>query len=419
MNKINNNVFIKNVLTLMAGTVIAQAVPIAIIPILTRIFTPEDFGLLAVYSAVVSILGSIVAGRYEVAILLPENDEDARVLLQVSVLVAAIVSLTIYVPVSIFNSEISRFLGNDDIAMWLYLIPISVFVTAFYQALTYWNNRGGRFKTTALSRVVQSLFQGSAQTSLGFVQLLGGLIWGQLIGLFLGMAYLLKKDRADKLILDNIESNKIKEQIKKYQKYPKYGVFGALCDASAIQMPVLMLTKFYSSSVTGMFSLTFRILNIPASIISSAIAQVLFKKVVEISHSEPEKLNKYIIKLFILLFITYLPIVPILFIWGEPLFSLVFGQQWGQAGVYAGYLVIAVAIRFSVSPLSAVLGLEQNIKMGVLWQVLYLCTITVTLYFSSFFSIEEFLIAFVVHEVVLYLIYFFLILKGTKEIAKC
>lgn len=418
MNKINNNVFLKNVLTLMAGTVIAQAVPIAIIPILTRIFTPEDFGLLAVYSAVVSILGSIVAGRYEVAILLPENDEDARVLLQVSVLVAAIVSLTIYVPVSIFNSEISKFLGNDDIAMWLYLIPISVFVTAFYQALTYWSNRGGRFKATALSRVVQSLFQGSAQTSLGFVQLLGGLIWGQLIGLFLGMAYLLKKDRADKLILEHIEFNKIKEQIKKYQKYPKYGVFGALCDASAIQMPVLMLTKFYSSSVTGMFSLTFRILNIPASIISSAIAQVLFKKVVEISHSEPEKLNKYIIKLFILLFITYLPIVPILFIWGEPLFSLVFGQQWGQAGVYAGYLVIAVAIRFAVSPLSAVLGLEQNIKMGVLWQVLYLCTITVTLYFSSFLSIEEFLIVFVVHEVVLYLIYFFLILKGTKEIAK-
>ncbi|MEV3814342.1 lipopolysaccharide biosynthesis protein [Aeromonas allosaccharophila] len=419
MNKIKNNVFLKNVLTLMTGTVIAQAVPIAIIPILTRIFTPEDFGLLAIYSAAVSILGAIVAGRYEVAILLPENDEDARVLLQVSVLVAAIVSLTIYVPVSIFNSQISKFLGNDDIAVWLYLIPISVFVTGFYQALTYWHNRGGRFKATALSRVVQSLFQGSAQTSLGFEQLLGGLIWGQLIGSFFGMAYLLKKDRTDKLILDKIESNKIKEQIKKYQKYPKYGVFGALCDASAVQMPVLMLTKFYSSSVTGMFGLTFRILNIPASIISSAIAQVLFKKVVEISHSEPEKLNKYIIKLFILLFITYLPIVPILFIWGEPLFSLVFGQQWGQAGVYAGYLVIAVAIRFAVSPLSAVLGLEQNIKMGSLWQVLYLCTITVTLYCSSSFSIEAFLIAFVVHEVVLYLIYFFLILKGTKEIANC
>lgn len=419
MNNIKKNVFLNNVLTLMTGAVIAQAVPIAIIPILTRIFTPEDFGLLAIYSAAVSILGAIVTGRYDVAIMLPENDEDARVLLQISVLVSAIVSLTIYVPVSIFNSQISKFLGNDDIAAWLYLIPISVFVTGLYQALTYWNNRVGRFKNTALSRVVQSLFQGSAQTILGFIQLMGGLIWGQVIGLFFGGGYLLKKDRVDKLIFDKIEANKIKEQIIKYQKYPKYGVIGALCDASAVQMPVLMLTKFYSSSVTGMFSLTFRILNMPASIISSSIAQVLFQKVVEISHSEPEKLNKYIIKLFILLFITCLPIVPILFIWGEPLFSIVFGQQWGQAGVYAGYLVIAVAIRFAVSPLSAVLGLEKNIKMGVLWQAFYLCTITVTLYFSSALSIEEFLIAFVVHEVVLYLIYFFLILKGTKQIAKC
>jgi len=39
--------FAKNVLTLMTGTTIAQAIPIAISPILTRIYTPEDFGVFA------------------------------------------------------------------------------------------------------------------------------------------------------------------------------------------------------------------------------------------------------------------------------------------------------------------------------------------------------------------------------------
>ncbi len=403
----------------MTGTGIAQAIPIAIIPILTRMFSPEDFGLLALYAACVSILGVVATGRYEIAIMLPKDDEDARLLLQLSMLVALFFSLLISIPISIWNAQIARFLGNEDIAVWLYLVPLSVLFTGIYQALTYWNNRQKKFINTAVSRVNQSLFQGFVQTSLGFLQVSGGLIWGQSIGIVSGSIYLLKKDRSYKSLIKKTKINSIQKQGIKYHKFPTYGVWGALCDAGAVQMPVILLTKFYSNSVTGMFSLTFRVLNMPTSIISSAIAQVLFQKVVEISQTEPEKLNLYIIKMFLLLFVIYLPAVPILFIWGESLFSIIFGNEWSQAGVYAGYLVIAVAVRFAVSPLSAVLGLEQNIKMGVLWQVLYLCTITVTLYFFSSLSIEEFLIAFVVHEVFLYLIYLFLILKGTKEIAKC
>ncbi|MBF4410223.1 lipopolysaccharide biosynthesis protein [Vibrio anguillarum] len=414
-----NKSFSKNVLTLMTGTGIAQAIPIAIIPILTRMFSPEDFGLLALYAACVSILGVVATGRYEIAIMLPKDDEDARLLLQLSMLVALFFSLLISIPISIWNAQIARFLGNEDIAVWLYLVPVSVLFTGIYQALTYWNNRQKKFINTAVSRVNQSLFQGFAQTSLGFLQVSGGLICGQFVGIVSGSIYLLKKDRNYKSLIRKSKINSIQKQGIKYHKFPTYGVLGALCDAGAVQMPVILLTKFYSNSVTGMFSLTFRVLNMPTSIISSAIAQVLFQKVVEISQTEPEKLNLYIIKMFLLLFFIYLPAVPVLFIWGESLFSIIFGNEWSQAGVYAGYLVIAVAVRFAVSPLSAVLGLEQNIKMGVLWQVLYLCTISVTLYFSSSLSIEEFLIAFVVHEVVLYLIYLFLILKGTKEIAKC
>lgn len=403
----------------MTGTGIAQAIPIAIIPILTRMFSPEDFGLLALYAACVSILGVVATGRYEIAIMLPKDDEDARLLLQLSMLVALFFSFLISIPISIWNAQIARFLGNEDIAVWLYLVPVSVLFTGIYQALTYWNNRQKKFINTAVSRVNQSLFQGFAQTSLGFLQVSGGLICGQFVGIVSGSIYLLKKDRNYKSLIRKSKINSIQKQGIKYHKFPTYGVWGALCDAGAVQMPVILLTKFYSNSVTGMFSLTFRVLNMPTSIISSAIAQVLFQKVVEISQTEPEKLNLYIIKMFLLLFVIYLPAVPVLFIWGESLFSIIFGNEWSQAGVYAGYLVIAVAVRFAVSPLSAVLGLEQNIKMGVLWQVLYLCTISVTLYFSSSLSIEEFLIAFVVHEVVLYLIYLFLILKGTKEIAKC
>lgn len=413
---LKNNEFAKNVLTLMTGTVLAQAVPIAIIPILTRIFTPEDFGLLALYGAFVSILGVVATGRYEIAIMLPKDDEDARVLLQVSAMVALCISIFISIPLFIWNMEIASFLGNEAIAHWVYLIPISVLLTGIYQALTHWNNRQKKFMNTAVSRVNRSLYQGGAQTGLGFAGVSSGLIWGQFIGITSSTTYLLIKDRSYKKILQKTDVDELKLQMKKYQRFPKYGVIGGLCDASGAQMPILMLTKFYSDTITGMFSLTFRVLNMPTAIISSAIAQVLFQKIVEISHTAPEKLNGYIIKIFFFLFLLCLPGVPILFIWGDSLFAFVFGEEWRQAGVYAGYLVIAVAIRFAVSPLSAVLGLEKNITKGVFWQVLYLFTIIPTLYFCSTLTVEKFLLAFVIHEVILYSIYMVLILKGTKEI---
>ena len=400
----------------MTGTVLAQAVPIAIIPILTRIFTPEDFGLLALYGAFVSILGVVATGRYEIAIMLPKENEEARVLLQVSVLFALFISLIVSIPILIWNVEVASFLGNEAIASWLYLVPASVTLTGVYQALTYWNNRQKRFRNTAFSRVNQSLFQGMVQTAMGLTKVTGGLIWGQFFGIISSTLYLLRKDSGYKKILQKTEVSTLKQKMKKYQKFPKYGIVGGLCDAGATQMPVLMLTKFYSSTVTGMFSLTFRVLNLPTSIVSSAISQVLFQKVVEISHNEPENLNKYIVKMFLFLFLVYLPVVPILFFWGDTLFAFVFGEEWRKAGIYAGYLVIAVAIRFAVSPLSAVLGLEENIKKGVFWQVLYLCTITPTLYFSSSLNVEQFFVAFVAHEIVLYGIYFVLILRGAKVI---
>ena len=415
---LKKNESVKNVLTLMTGTVLAQAVPIAIIPILTRIFTPEDFGLLALYAAFVSILGVIATGRYEIAVMLPKENEEAKTILQASIFIAFFLAVLLTIPILIWNTQIANLLGNPDISIWLYLVPLSVFFTGVYQALTYWNNRQKKFKNTAVSRVNQSLLQGAAQTLLGFSKVGGGLIIGQFIGILSSVIYLIRKDKTYKIVFQKVERKKINTQLKKYQKFPKYGVFGGLCDAAAVQMPILLLTKFYSSSVTGMFSLTFKVLNMPTAIISSAIGQVLFQKVVEISHSEPEKLTAYIVKIFILLFLIYLPAIPILFLWGDVLFGFVFGSEWQQAGTYAGYLVIAVAIRFAVSPLSAVLGLEKNIKKGVFWQVLYLCTISIALYYFSSSSIEVFLIAFVVHEVILYLIYLFIIIKSSAEFSK-
>ena len=111
--------FAAHVLTLMTGATIAQAIPIAIAPILTRLYTPSDFGVFALFSSLVSLAAIIATGRYELAIMLPEDDQDAINLMALSVGISLLVSSICLVVVAIFNSQIVALLNNENISTWL------------------------------------------------------------------------------------------------------------------------------------------------------------------------------------------------------------------------------------------------------------------------------------------------------------
>ncbi len=76
--------FSKNTLTLMIGSALAQVIPIIISPILTRVYTPEEFGIFALYITFISIGASLVTAKYETAILLPKKEENAKYLVYIS-----------------------------------------------------------------------------------------------------------------------------------------------------------------------------------------------------------------------------------------------------------------------------------------------------------------------------------------------
>lgn len=111
--------------------------------------------------------------------------------------------------------------------------------------------------------------------------------------------------------------------------------------------------------------------------------------------------------------------IPLMWFFGEDIFSFIFGEKWRVAGKYAGYLTVAVAVRFCISPLSAIMTLNNNVKKGVVWQILYLVTITTTLLLSSKLNIESFIQIYVIHEVVLYFIYLILILRSSLGEKTC
>ena len=120
--------FSQNVLTLMTGSTLSQAIPIAISPILTRIYTPEDFGLYAVYLAIITILGTIVSGRYELAIMLPKKDEDAINIFALGLVITICLTVVTTILVITFNDYIGNLSNNQKMKYWLYIVPVSVFL---------------------------------------------------------------------------------------------------------------------------------------------------------------------------------------------------------------------------------------------------------------------------------------------------
>ncbi len=167
----------------MTGTAFAQALPIAVSPILTRLYTPADFGVFAMYMAIASILGVLVTGRYELAILIPKQDRDAIHIAALSAGLSVVLSGLLLLVVMFFNQAIAQLLGSPELSAWLYWVPASTLLSGIYQSLNYWSNRKSQYKRLAISRTAQSGSASLAQLGAGYVGAgATGLVGGQLAG---------------------------------------------------------------------------------------------------------------------------------------------------------------------------------------------------------------------------------------------
>ena len=192
--------FNKNVITLMTGTTIAQAIPIAISPILTRLYTPQDFGVFTFFLAITAIFGSISNARYELAIMLPKKDEDAINIFALGFIISSVISFLVLFLVVLFNEYFVDLLGNKEIGMWFYFLPITIFLSGLWNNLNYFNNRKKQYKNLAKATIIKSIVLATVQLSIGFIKSgVAGLISGQIVSQFF----------ANTKLLSNIVKNKV------------------------------------------------------------------------------------------------------------------------------------------------------------------------------------------------------------------
>src|SRR5690554_4803237 len=163
--------FIAQAGALMTGSVVAQAVPVLLSPVLTRLYSPEDFAAFALFMAVNNVISVVAAGRYDQAIMLPSEDAGALNLVILCWLILGSVCLTLAGLVAISYGRLPEDWLQTLHGEWLYLLPLAVFVTASFQILSNWNNRCGRFPQLAMARASQGVSTGAAQCCIGYSNL--------------------------------------------------------------------------------------------------------------------------------------------------------------------------------------------------------------------------------------------------------
>lgn len=377
--------YARNVLTLMTGTGLAQAIPIAISPILTRLYSPEEFGLFALYMAIVAIAAVMVTGRYEQAILLPRLERDAAHIAALVILLSTVVSVCLLLPMALFNLQIALFLGNPKVAPWLYWVPASTFLMGVYQGLSYWSNRKAQYKRLAISRTVQSGSTTLAQLS--YVRVEGlGLVGGQVTGQVLATSVMARLIwREDHRLIRPLRLLRSLALARKYINFPKYLIVAHGFNTASGQMPVLLLSALFSVATAGFFTLTQRVMGAPIALVAGALGDVFRQEASQAYIRQGNCLTIYKKTLKRLLIISTLPFFIFFFI-APDVFAFIFGGQWRVAGEYAQILTLKLFFDFVVGPLSSMFIIAQKQRLDLLWQIFLVVTAVGSFYVGYWFS---------------------------------
>ncbi len=379
--------FSRNVLTLMTGTTIAQAIPIAISPILTRIYTPEDFGVFALFLAITGVFSVVASARYELALMLPRKEEDAINLFALGMMIILFLTGSLFFVILVFHSYLLDILNSDEIGYWLYFVPVAFFFIGLFNLLSYYNNRQKNYKDIASATIVKSIVLAMVQLTVGFFKAgASGLISGQIISSFFANMQLLKNIVKDKELLSKVSKVKMIALAKRYKDFPKYQAPHAMLNTFSSYIPVYMFTPFFGLGVVGLYALSTRIVFAPMMILAGASAKVYNQKVTQLYNAKGDaygftvRLLKSLLKKIIIPFL-------IIVVFAPDIFAFIFGEEWREAGVYTQILSLWLLLNISVSTVSFIPSLIQQQKkafiVSIIQVLLLITSITIGIFFDD------------------------------------
>jgi O-antigen/teichoic acid export membrane protein len=349
---------------LASGNVIAAVIPFLFQPLIARLYSASDYSILGWYMSFVSILSVFATGKYELAIILPESDKEAKNITILSLCITAAFSLIVTVLTVIFFDLIAEYIGTKEI-IWIFLIGPGVLFYCSFQAFFYLANRYSLYNSMSISKVNQNAVMIILQLLFGLLSIGGiGLVFGRIFG-YLVSALVLGwfVYKYSPIVKNEINRRSVSALSKTYKNFPKHLILSNLMSAVYTQLPFLYIAKQFNSDTAGQFSFAMQMITVPGIIVANAIGDVYRQKASELFKNYGRFDTLFLKTLKSCLIFSIVPFL-ILILFSVPIFEFVFGESWTLAGKFASVLSIMTFVGFSVTPVdkSAIIINKTNFE---------------------------------------------------------
>lgn len=364
LNTIKQDNLFRNIFIVSSGMAFAQLVKIVTQPIITRIYTPEEYGIMSVFVSFLTIF-QFATFRYEVAIPLADDEDEARDLTVLSFGFLFVFIILLSGILTFWGDSFLKIFNSQSLYSNRYLIPIGLFFFCAPSIFTEWMYRLKKYKVVMRKQMLLSIIGNGVKVILGFLGLgTNGLLVGQVMGDSLSTWPMVKELEIKRFRIKEILPT-LKATANKYKSFPLFQTPGSFAIHGRNQIPVIFLASIYGGSVAGYYGLANSIINLPMTIIGQSVMKVFFSEIATIGKENPKQIKKISKKLFVQL--SSIIIIPmlILVIFGPNIISLIFGKEWIEAGIIIRILSLYVLPDFVLSPISRVFELfnKQHIKM--------------------------------------------------------
>lgn len=361
---------VRNFAKLLSANVVAQVIGLIVYPILTRIYSPEDFGLLNLFLSIGNVLVVLSLADYYYAIVLPKQEKDATALAHVSLLL--LIQTVILVTLSVvFAGPISMLFKSPELVTYYWLMPIYVLVMGAWNILNYWYIRKKSFGRISGYQMSLSLLSAGGKIGLGRVGILqGGMIYSivlaPLISLLSSMALSFRKTLRPLLYWS---WNDVRNQAKEYRNFPLFVLPRSFINVLAGQLPVLLLTPFFGAKCVGLLSMAILLGYTPIGTISRAIYQVLYQNTTERVHQQLPIGNVF------WRFVGYGSIVIIPIFVGIGIFlpditAWLLGEEWRVAGEYIRWMLPWLYVSLLTGSTCYLSDVFMKQKIGLFFEIL-------------------------------------------------
>jgi O-antigen/teichoic acid export membrane protein len=359
MNRTPVKQYVASLALLAGGSGIAQLIPLAVAPILTRIYPPSAFAALALLTALGSIWAAVASGRLHMAILIPPSDDEARRVLSLSILITFasslfLLSILLIAELSTPGPALVSLLGN-----WLMAVPLFGALLCYHEALTNAAIRCDLMAPIAKSTVTRAVMSSGGQVGLGALSVHAGLLIGSAIGSISGNARIY--DSVKRALPRARLIGHSRRLLHRYVRFIYLDTPGALLNALATNAAILGIASLYNSEELGQYALAFRVLVLPSAVIGTAIGQIFAQRIAATLRTPgpTSSVREYHRTTALLATISVVCFTPLMAA-GPLIFSFAFGDTWEHAGRIAAVLAPLLIVRFVASPLTCVLSIYER-----------------------------------------------------------